>query len=335
MLPSEAIPQTGKEGGVTMPGAASLLTGVITGQCAALWFGTSASGAVGIVQIMAALASATVAALATGMGGLMVSDWQVDMQSRRDWAQLGLTPAELSTSIQGGTAWEINPSYQNSATNEAVLAILRAHRAVQPVQPESLLAPEPTVPPLPSEEVKHTEKLLRGAVRRHALSRPIIGRNVRMLRAKLHVKRTVLPARLVANGVSWQEGVAQELSTPKPVALSPGSTAEIITLSSSGDGKGWRPAEAERVTDHAAEIPSCRGPPSLKQRRSTLGAAIGVGRAGAATRALRDEDLLVHDDLGHPVPVCATEIEVIETYLGDVLEELFATTRTSPKSERA
>jgi hypothetical protein len=32
----------------------------------------------------------------------------------------------------------------------------------------------------------------------------------------------------------------------------------------------------------------------------------------------------VRDDLGRPVPICAAEVAVIETYLGDVLEELFA-----------
>ena len=61
----------------------------------------------------------------------MVADWQADMQTRHDWAQLGLAPAELSTSVQIQTVWDIDPGYETSADNEALRAIFRAHRAAQ------------------------------------------------------------------------------------------------------------------------------------------------------------------------------------------------------------
>ena len=105
---------------MTMPRAASLLVGLFAGLFVVPWLGSSATG-LSIVQAVAVLTSATAATLATAMGGLIVSDWQADIQSRRDWAQLGLMPAELSASTQVQTAWDIDPSYQNSADNEALL----------------------------------------------------------------------------------------------------------------------------------------------------------------------------------------------------------------------
>ncbi len=43
---------------------------------------------------------------------------------------------------------------------------------------------------------------------------------------------------------------------------------------------------------------------------------------------------MVLDNLGQPVPVCAAEVDAIETYLGDVLEELFASSKAGSEAER-
>ena len=45
-------------------------------------------------------------------------------------------------------------------------------------------------------------------------------------------------------------------------------------------------------------------------------------------------DSLALDDLGQPVPICIAEVNVIETYLGDVLEELFASSKAGSEPER-
>jgi hypothetical protein len=41
--------------------------------------------------------------------------------------------------------------------------------------------------------------------------------------------------------------------------------------------------------------------------------------------AQRPTDPIVHDNLGRRVPVCAAELDVIETYLDQVLREVLAT----------
>jgi hypothetical protein len=47
-----------------------------------------------------------------------------------------------------------------------------------------------------------------------------------------------------------------------------------------------------------------------------------------------DGDPVVRDNLGQPVPICGAEVAVIETYLGDTLEELFASSKASARPER-
>ncbi len=76
-----------------------LLTAATTGSAAMLWLsvGPDASG---FAHGLAAMASSAVAMLTTAVGMLVVSDWQVETQSRHDWAQLGPAPAELSLAIK-------------------------------------------------------------------------------------------------------------------------------------------------------------------------------------------------------------------------------------------
>ncbi|MBN9279583.1 MAG: hypothetical protein J0I57_18410, partial [Hyphomicrobium sp.] len=49
---------------------------------------------------IAVAATSAVAMLATAVGTLVVSDWQADVQSRHDWAQLGLSPAHVSRAVE-------------------------------------------------------------------------------------------------------------------------------------------------------------------------------------------------------------------------------------------
>jgi len=42
----------------------------------------------------------------------------------------------------------------------------------------------------------------------------------------------------------------------------------------------------------------------------------------------------VRDNLGQPIPICAAEVTVIETYLGDALGELFASSKAASQPEQ-
>ena len=142
------------------------------------------------------------------------------------------------------------------------------------------------------------------------------------------MKRTVLPARLVANGRSWQGWVAHESSTLTRVSLSAESTGEIITLSSSEEVQARQPSDVGGI-DPATEAPSCRGPPRVRHNRSSRHKVIkpaqpSIKREAAASGAVQGTAPVVRDDLGKPIPVCAAELEVIEVYMAHVLSDLLA-----------
>jgi hypothetical protein len=127
--------------------------------------------------------------------------------------------------------------------------------------------------------------------------------------------------RLAVNaGPNW-------LASGRPPAM-PSCRDEVVVLTSCRDAQRTQPAETATETARGTGIepPSCRGPPSLGRQRHARGAA---GRAAPTGRVSPDGDPLVRDNLGQPVSVCAAEVAVIETYLGDALEELFASSKAS------
>jgi hypothetical protein len=108
-------------------------------------------------------------------------------------------------------------------------------------------------------------------------------------------------------------------------------------LSSHGDVQATRPAVAdtEAVSAVGSQPPNCRGPPTLEQRRRACHGPITAGRAAPAPNASPDGDPAVLDNLGQSVPVCAAEVNVIEAYLGDVLEQLLTSSKTRSEPDRA
>ena len=53
------------------------------------------------------------------------------------------------------------------------------------------------------------------------------------------------------------------------------------------------------------------------------------------TSALPTSDPLVVDNLGYRVPICATELDVIETYLDRALQELLGSGAAAPDREKS
>lgn len=115
----------------------------------------------------------------------------------------------------------------------------------------------------------------------------------------------------------------------------PRHAAEVVVLSSCRDAQGMRPEEvaSEAGCASGTEPPSCRGPPSLEQSRLARRVGTTAGRA-APVRNASNGDLVVLDNLGQPVPVFTAEVDVIETYLGDVLEEVFASSKAGSEAKR-
>jgi len=53
------------------------------------------------------------------------------------------------------------------------------------------------------------------------------------------------------------------------------------------------------------------------------------------TSALPTSDPLVVDNLGYRVPICAAELDVIETYLDRALQELLGSGAAAPDREKS
>jgi hypothetical protein len=309
--------------------AANLFTGLAAGLGAVLWLGVPELSALNVGHALAAIASAAVATLTGAIGGLMVSDWQADVQSRHDWVQAGLTSTELSTYCDVPPARDIDPSYQSSSVNTDLQAIFRAHWSSVPVQCDETRAarPEAAARPASGDHVSRTADLSRAAARCLALRRSVFCNTGRMGRshqsAKLHVKQLARAVRLVANGASWQPSRTRDVRATPCVVFSAGRAENVVRLSNSEDGE--LPV-AGGVTDLAPETPSCRGPPSIKRGqlpRHEPATSIRPRAKREAAPAVQGADPVVRDDLGQEVPVCAAELNVIEVYLGHLLADVF------------
>lgn len=331
-----------------------LVVGAAAGLGTALWLEgimapaglMAASSAVStIMEALVVVATSVLAMLATAAGALVTSDWQADVQSRRAWAQLGLKPAELSLRVDPETAWDIDPRYWAPADNEALQQVLRAHRFALSMAVDHAIAEVPagvragrmvvaSVEPFPAQSTRDAEPksardqesgtgtLSEADTSGRALGKLIdAGAAVASKLARSHravtfrVKRAAAQPRLVANSPAWADWLARDARIPVS------HTADVIVLGSRQDDR-TRPLPAHSVGQNVSECTapaSCRGP--QRQARAAAGTTSEQRQAQRAS-AVPATIPIVRDDLGQEIPICAAELDVIETYLGHVLADL-------------
>jgi hypothetical protein len=126
--------------------------------------------------------------------------------------------------------------------------------------------------------------------------------------------------RLVVNGSGRLAPEWRVLTRPTPW-----QQARIIVLGSA-HGEQTKPVEPSPVGNigSSAEPPSCRGPPSGRRSSSAQAATAPTPsiRQAPGAPAVSGGDPIVRDNLGEPIPVAAAEVDVIETYLAPLLDEL-------------
>jgi hypothetical protein len=297
---------------------------------AAVTFGT-----LGVVHMAAAVLIGVLATFVVFAGLLMVSDWRTDVQSRQDWAQLGLTPAHLSLAVELAPASALDSSYRAPGKDEAFRHVFRANlvaaqiarhapRSVRPPEfPSSQLeGDQGSVAAVPSKihAFEHRLRTEAGTPARVAFAA------TRPLKGKRRKKEIASRLRLVANGDAWPPW-APHLRPPIEGA------AEVIVLSAGQDDRAQPRLEAPVGPDGADSTaqPACRGPPQVVARRR--------GRSAPAAKQPRDlgadtsaVDIVVSDNLGRKIPITREELEAIETYLEADLRALFSS-RTPRESE--
>ncbi len=314
------------------------LIGLAAGLAAALRLGgvtlpVSPMDASTIVHAVAVAATCVVAMLATAVGALMVSDWQADVRSRHDWAQLALTPAHVRLAVESAPQSDLEPRYLTPTGDEVLRQVFRAHRVAAPVVcsvPALARSAEfPSVKPA-QDQVSDAGAAWDADTRRRASPRAVETRAAAaqtvMSSWKGRRRQKIMAGRprLVANGTPWP------LWTPG-ISLPAERAAEVIVLSASQHERAQPQLEAFVGPDGADSTarPACLGPPQVAARRRDV--------TEPAAEQRRDESadqspgsIIVSDDLGAQIPIGIAELEVIETYLGHVLDDLLASSTAKP-----
>jgi hypothetical protein len=300
-----------------------------------------------VVHVVLVPGTAVVAMLIAA-GALLVADWQADLESRQAWAELAPLVAEWNEAVGREAAHRLDPRYQSALDNDAVHRVLRSQRpaiavprvrAIAEMCSASAISRSPA--PVDASDAApsatcsdgSTAEVSRGGQieRTSAATAPIFvafDRRVALARHAEHGVRT----RLVVNGSGRlaAEWGALTRSTPW-------QQARLIVLGSS-QREQTTPANAPRDGElGSTEPPSCcRGPPT-GQRSSSAQAGTAPKpstRPAPGAPASSGGDPVVRDNLGEPIPVAAAEVDVIETYLGPLLDELLGS-RPGSESRQA
>ena len=313
------------------------------GLAAAFWLGdialpVSLTDASTTAYAIAVAATSAVAMLAIAIGALVVSDWQADVQSHQDWVQLGLTPTHVSRPLELARESDVDPRYLAPASDEALRRVLQAYRAAaQKTYSASDLersAGLPPAQPVP-DRARDAGAVSKADAPKRAPS-DVAG-------TRLAAAQTVVPSwkskrrkkviagqvRLVANGDTWPLWTTR-ISPPAKAA------GEVIVLSASQDEQTLpRPEVSVGAPGYESTAqPACRGPPQVIARRRDTAGPTAEQPLDRGTVPSPD-DIIVGDDLGPQIPISDAELEVIETYLGHVLDDLLASAIPKPNSDRS
>ncbi len=273
-----------------------------------------------IAYAMAVVATSAVVMLAMAVGALVVSDWQADVQSRQEWAQLGLTPVHISRPLELARESDVDPRYLDPASDEALRRVLHAYRAaaqttysVPDLERSAGLPPAQAVP----DPMSGAGVVPKADAPERAPS-DVVGTRLAATRAvswKGRSRAKVLAARvrLVANGGTWPD-------RPAPIPRRVDKAADIIVLSDRQRELTPPLPEASVVSNGAESTaqPTCRGPPRSRARRSAV-----------------PPDPVVCDNFGPRLPVGRAELDVIETYFERELRELLGYVKRFDDSEKA
>ena len=291
-------------------------------------------------------------------GSLVVTDLRADVAAARAWQTIAAELAVVGAPDETVPDDQIVSLYAVTPQDEGLRRILLAHRFAVPAAttvrsqadlhasaqaaaiPVGERGTDGTVTGLLSTGDCSTADGLAGArttafvTEIDRTSRSIQGNaKCRDERGQRSDTRCIPKARLVANaGFPWDWKVATAAGLQS--APADGLLGEVIVLSGrktrDGDLARGDTAPAPAATGQT----SCRGPPTRArhwQAASALGLAGDPFREKGPHRATAPVDPIVIDNLGDHAPVGAAELQVVETYLDDVLRDVLGSVDTATK----
>ena len=330
---------------MVVPRGLCVLAGLMTGLGAALWLGAIAPlagvigaswGALTIVHALAAAATAALALLVTAAGALLAADLRAEVQSCQAWAQINVAPAEVSLPVVAVTRGDLDPRYLPTMDNEVLQRVFQARRF------------SAWVPMLCStERLDGTERI--SAWAGGTSQDDLIGQAAQAVPRTLPAAATITAAshrrapgaghaaaraRLVVNASAWPAWPGAECILSPTAAQR--RTADIIVLGSRqvDQARPLPEGSAGSNISSSTEPPSCRGPPQAGHRSCAGRTAPAKLSPERAPHVPAPTDPIVGDNLGDQVPVCAAELDVIETYLDHVLLDLLASSAGGSEQEQ-
>ena len=328
-----------------------LCAGTLAGLASALWLNVvgpfagliATWGALILVNALAVAVIAILAILVTAAGTLLAADWRAEVAARQAWAEIHVPATERDLTLGTGALSLIDPRYLTATTGEALPSVFRPHHLASsaPVVERGtearcatriLVATSGPVPPVATSDAapRIARKISTAAESEVAMGLLLVASG----RARPPVVRvgTVVAARLVANG-AWSDRLAHHrcVLTRAPPDR---HVADIVVLSGNLCDRDQPKLPGPSTANGTIKIdmpPSCRGPPTAGGQRTPPTETVTVQRLAKDSSKVpvigppRPANPIVCDDFGRQVPICAAELDVIETHLDHVLREVLAT----------
>ncbi len=307
---------------------------ILSGLCLGFLLTASTSSAIEQIAttLAASLANALVAVLAIAVsamtllaGGLVVADVRADFEAAQAWQKLDIQAVFDHRLFDAGAAhvegpYELRPedeqaqrtflafrlSMPGRLTGLRYQASLTAKEAAEPAATDAasirvVCRPVAIVLPAGSNSL--------GRAPAHVANNPNIP-----IRANTRIGRSRVAwqggqVRRVANAGRWLQSATYETRSATTAVHS----ASVIVLADVS--RGNQPSVLDVTAESSAPSETtCRGPP-LPGGRS-------IGKAGNPPPQHDHVDVV--DNLGRPTPVGVAELSVIESFLGDVLNDVLA-----------
>ncbi len=330
------------------------------GEAGASWEVSATIAALSLKDALLTGVGLLVAAITGVAGALLVADARADVAAARAWQDINAELAVVGTAGPTVSVHGIEAIYTASPQDEGLRRILLAHRFIVPVPSLSNggSAATPSADAVAAGEIdgiQSSTKLLiadhQPEAERHRApmaetsdaafdcSPPPIAGKLKEIgrRGQRSIKRRLSSELLVANaGVRWDSPVRSVVDARR--APADACAADVIVLADRSSRHGNPAHQDVSAVPRTTAQPGCRGPPVgtiQRQIPSVPPAVAGPFREADQKRDKASANPAVIDNLGDRVPVGAAELEVVETYLDDLLSEVLAAVASDQDRHRS